>query len=468
MIVAMKNTTIVWFHKDLRLEDNPALAHAAQNSKVIPVFIFDEETRQPGAASRWWLHKSLQALQASLQKKGGELYIFHGKPSDILPDLAQKTGAQGVFWNRQYDTLSIKRDKQLKQDLKDQGLNVESFNGHLLVEPWHIQNKSGGYYKVFTPYWKQLRDMDIPNPVACPEIEFSSCRGSTHIEDFAPRWAKGFESWQPGEIGAKAQLEAFLKQRLNNYGEGRDRPDKDNTSGLSPHLAWGDISPRVIWHTAKDFIEAEGLEKDGQKFLSELAWREFSYNLLYHFPDLPHKNFNPKFDDFPWVKNQTALEKWQAGQTGYPIVDAGMRQLWHTGWMHNRVRMIVASFLIKDLMIHWKEGERWFWDTLVDADIANNTASWQWVAGCGADAAPYFRIFNPVTQSQKFDPNGDYIRQWVPELKGVDNKVLHAPWQDRPMGLKLAGVELGKDYPEPMVDHKQAREDALAAFKSLK
>jgi len=461
---------IVWFRRDLRLADNPALFEAAKTgAPILPLYIDETDIGQgSGGASKVWLHYSLKALTSAL----GGLIIKKGRAVSVIEALLAETGARAVYWNRRYEKVDRDRDGTIMEALKERGLTVKSFNGNLLSEPWEIRTKTGGsYYKVFSPYWRAvLAQISVAEPL--PEPKFNLLSGdisSLSIEDLEllpnrPDWGrKMLPGWQIGERGAIKALSEFLSGPVTTYKADRDRADKPKgTSRLSPHLAFGEISPRQIWHAVKD------KDVDGAKFLSELGWREFSYALLYHNPDLRARNFKPAFDAFPWDKNTAALTAWQTGQTGYPFIDAGMRELWATGYMHNRVRMVAASFLIKHLMINWREGERWFWDTLFDADSANNAASWQWVAGSGADAAPYFRIFNPFGQGEKFDPNGDYVRQWVPELERLPNKFIHRPWEAPELTLKEAGVELGKNYPGPIVDHKRAREKALAAYKEMR
>lgn len=469
-------TSLVWFRQDLRVADNPALAHAAKQGEVACLYVLDEtedsQGRPIGAASRWWLHHSLKRLEKSL----GGLILLRGDPREILPEVAKKIGADGVYWNRCYEPYAIGRDTALKSRLSDDGLDVKSFNGSLLFEPWEIETQSGEPYKVYSAFWRACLKLKVEAPTRAVKLDAANCKGvGDQLDDWKllptkPNWAKGFEEeWHPGEEGAKQRLEAFLDQGLEGYGELRNRPDLPNVSRLSPHLHFGEISPRQIWSATKLATDAEPrLSKDGSKFLSEIGWREFSHHLIYHFPKMATENWRSEFDAFPWVKSGDELKAWQRGQTGYPIVDAGMRELWTTGYMHNRVRMIVASFLIKDLRIHWREGEAWFWDTLVDADLANNVAGWQWVAGSGADAAPYFRIFNPVTQGKKFDPNGDYVRRWCPEIAKLPDAHLHAPFEAPPEVLEEAGVALGKTYPQPMVDHAKAREAALQGYERVK
>jgi len=469
---------IVWFRQDLRLADNPALqAAAASGAPIIPVYILDDDAPgdwKPGGASRWWLHHSLKALSEDLQELNGRLIFMKGAAQAQLETLIKETDAQAVYWNRLYEPWARDRDERIKSALKDDGIKARSFNGSLIVEPWDIATKTGNPYKVFTPFWKTLKSDHAPaEPTGRPEAPvFSEYKGGLSLEAFEllptqPDWSGGIKArWTPGETAAHGRLGQFLKQAVTDYPDRRNLPGENGTSRLSPHLHLGEISPRQVWHAVK---QSDHARTDGaDTYLSEIAWREFSYNLLYHFPDLPDANFQSKFDAFEWDDNAEALKAWQRGRTGYPIVDAGMRELWSTGWMHNRVRMIVASFLIKDLFIHWREGEAWFWDTLVDADLASNSASWQWTAGSGADAAPYFRVFNPVGQSEKFDPKGDYLRKWIPELADLPNKVIHAPWTADKTVLSRAGVTLGETYPKPIVDHGDARKRALAAFEKIK
>ena len=471
---------IVWFRQDLRLTDNPALDAAAKSGQpILPVYILDDETPgdwKMGGASRWWLHHSLNALSKALEGTGSKLLLLQGQADLVLKNLVEKTGAKAVFWNRCYEPFHTARDAHIKTTFAHDGLEVRSFNAALLAEPWSVRNKSGEPFKVFSPFWRSVRaDLKTGLPLKAPEKLLapnewpeSDALASWDLLPTQLNWAKEFGTiWTPGESGAGDQLKEFLESGARHYADGRDRPDKLYTSGLSPHLHFGEISPRQIL-SATETVRDEVGDKNTEKFFSEIGWREFSYGLLFNFPDLPHANYQKRFDRFPWRKDVTALNNWKRGQTGYPIVDAGMRELWATGYMHNRVRMITASFLIKHLMIDWRDGEKWFWDTLVDADLANNAASWQWVAGSGADAAPYFRIFNPIIQGEKFDPNGDYVRKWVPEISRLSNKYINKPWEAGPLVLREAGIDLGKTYPKPIVDHKAARDRALDAFKNLK
>jgi deoxyribodipyrimidine photo-lyase len=479
------NPVIVWFREDLRLADNPAL-HAARQTRqpLICLYIFDDRShglRPLGGASRWWLHGALKTLDESLRKHGGALHILRGPAQPLIEDLVVTSHANAVFWNRRYDAAGRHIDTAIKSALKERGIAAESFNANLLVEPWTIASKTGTPFKVFTPFWRALRASGEPDaPLAAPRtLMFHDLPKSIEtlaladlrLEPRKPDWAGGLHvAWTPGEAGAQAALKHFLKSGLPNYATQRDRPDKPATSRLSPFLHFGHISPRQVWHAAQAAIMSGTSEAglaDLEKFFSELGWREFSYHLLFHHPDLATKNFQERFDALDWHHDAKALGAWRRGLTGYPIVDAGMRELWTTGWMHNRVRMVAASFLIKHLLIDWREGEEWFWDTLVDADPANNAASWQWVAGSGADAAPYFRIFNPVLQGEKFDPDAAYVRRWVPELTKLPTKVIHKPWTATQEQLAAAGVELGKTYPRPIIDHDSARKRALAAFEAL-
>ncbi len=475
--------SLVWFRLDLRLSDNPALRAAIRRGgPVIPVFIWapaEEGDWPPGAASRWWLHQSLGALQAELERRGTRLVIRQGDSLNTLRALARATGAGAVFWNRRYEPALIARDRQVKEALRADGLEVESFNSALLFEPWTVANRAGRPFQVFTPFWRHCLAQaepaePLPPPESCPapaRWPKSEPLGALELE---PRidWAAGLRAaWQPGEAGAAANLRDFLERAFAGYATLRDRPDQPGTSRLSPHLHFGEIGPRQVWHAVKALAARRGLPpatwRDG-RFLAELGWREFAHHLLFHFPHTPSAPLREEFSRFAWRRNPAGLQAWQRGRTGYPIVDAGMRELWTTGWMHNRVRMIAASFLVKDLLVDWREGARWFWDTLVDADLAANTLGWQWAAGCGADAAPFFRIFNPVSQGRKFDPHGDYVRRWVPELARLPAEWIHQPWAAPPAVLTRAGVVLGKHYPEPVVSHAIAREVALEALAKIR
>jgi deoxyribodipyrimidine photo-lyase len=471
---------IVWFRRDLRLADNPALQRALSLGRpVIPVFVLDETPgiRPAGAASNWWLGRSLSALGHALAARGSRLILRRGPASEVLTRLVAETGADHVLWNRLYDPGVIDRDAALKRSLRAKGITVASFNASLLTEPWTVLNKSGEPFKVFTPYWRAARPLlqleqvgSAPDHLAAPpDWPVSEPLDSWALQPASPDWTTGFNIWTPGEDGAARQLDAFIETGLAHYADGRDRPAAGAVSRLSPHMHFGEIGPRQVWAAINlAEIRRPSVAAAADKFRAELGWREFSHALLYQRPDLETANFKPAFDRFPWRDDPAGLRAWQRGATGYPMVDAGMRELWTTGVMHNRVRMLVASFLVKHLLIDWRHGEAWFWDTLLDADRAANSASWQWVAGCGADAAPYFRIFSPMGQGEKFDPDGSYVRKWVPELARIRGPAIHSPWTLSPMELRAAGVTLGHTYPAPIVDHGRARERALAALATIR
>lgn len=460
-----------WFRQDLRIKDNPSL-FSGSSKTVLPVYILDETSGHPfplGAASKWWLHYSLHSLKKDLQ---GALSFYKGNPKEILLALVEKHGIQKVVWNRCYDPWRMMQDQEIKQTLRQKGIDVESFNGSLLWEPFDILKQDKTPYKVFTPFYQKgclgfgapRKPLPVPqgldlflDPDALPLRNLSLLPTHPWSEKFKPYWSVG-------EKSAWKQFNHFVDGHLDFYKSGRDFPSLSHVSRLSPHLHFGEISPHQLW----DRIQKREPDVHSECFLKELGWREFSYYLLYHFPTLPHKNFQQKFDDFPWEKNDDFLRAWQKGLTGYPIIDAGMKELWETGYMHNRVRMIVGSFLIKNLLIHWKKGEQWFFDCLVDADLASNAASWQWVAGSGADAAPYFRIFNPITQAKKFDAEGLYIKKFVPELKNLPVPYIFEPWNAPPAVLEKAGVTLGKTYPYPIIDLKESRQKALYSFSCLR
>lgn len=462
--------SIVWFRNDLRLADNLALDAAIKtNQPILPIFIYDTNTaKELGAASKWWLHKSLIELKKNLQEIGADLIIKSGNATKIITEIALTHKASNVFWNRRYDNNGILQDTTIKEQLLNQNIACKSFNSYLLFEPQTIKNKQGEYFKVFSAFWKHcLSNNQPPKPLQKPiflkfQNDLKTLSDTVESLELLPNhsWINNLDNhWQPGEKNAAQTFENFLNSNLNNYTINRDYPLLDSTSKLSPHLRFGEISPRQIWHTINNYIAANKLENDGAKFISELGWREFAYHTLFNQPDIKTIPLNKKFIDFPFEPNEDYVKAWQNGLTGYPIVDAGMRELWHTGYMHNRVRMITASFLIKHLLQPWQKGEEWFWDTLVDADYASNPFSWQWVAGCGADAAPYFRIFNPIIQGEKFDPKGEYVKKWIPELKDMPTEFIHQPWLCRNMLTK---------YPKPIVNHAKAREKALSALQAVK
>ncbi|MBP6747600.1 deoxyribodipyrimidine photo-lyase, partial [bacterium] len=513
-----QGSAIFWFRQDLRLADNPGLLAAVNwaaenNGDVIPVYIWapDEEgIWPPGGATKVWLNQSLKALAAEIGKLGSRLRICEADPKtssksslNILQALAEELGAGAVFWNRRYEPAVIARDKEIKSTLKESGLVVETFNGALLLEPWQVATKEGKPYQVFTPYWRTCLNqiqVELEPPLKAPKrisperispktmapgklasknltaTKIEKLKFECTLEELQLlpdiKWEKGItEAWMPGEQGALKQLDKFLQDGLDDYSDMRNRPDIEGVSRMSPHLHFGEISPRSLWFIVKEKAEHFKNEKSkaaALSYLREVGWREFSHHLLYYFPQTPTEPLRGDFKLFPWENNPTALKAWQKGLTGYPIVDAGMRELWHTGIMHNRVRMIVASFLVKHLRLPWLAGAKWFWDTLVDADLAQNTMGWQWSAGCGADAAPYFRVFNPILQGEKFDTDGAYVRKWVPELAKMKSKYIHRPWEAPPLELIAAGVTLGENYPLPIVEHGEARNLALAAFQKLK
>ncbi|MBB5372375.1 cryptochrome/photolyase family protein [Acidocella aromatica] len=463
------NATLVWFRNDLRLADNPALhAACAAGGKVALLYILDERA---GAASRWWLHHSLAALGREIAARGGHLLLRRGDPVEIIPKLAAELGVSEVHAARAYEPFWRSTDRALDTALKAHGIALHRHLSASLFPPERITTKTGGLYGVFTPFSKACFAAGVPDIfLRAPERINGLAAPSDALKDWRllptkPDWTGGMRAaWTPGEAGANARLKEFLDGPIQRYAEARDIPAHPGTAKLSPHAHFGEISPRYVWHRAAACGEGKGV----QTFLKELLWREFSINLLWQHPDIRTAPIRPEFAAFPWAEAPQALRVWQLGQTGIPIVDAGMRELWQTGWMHNRVRMICASFLVKHLLIPWQAGEAWFWDTLVDADEAANGASWQWVAGCGADAAPYFRIFNPVLQGQKFDPDGAYVRRYVPELAKLPAACIHAPWEADPAILAHAGVRLGQSYPRPVIGLTEGRERALAAYGAIK
>lgn len=472
----LKAPLIVWFRRDLRITDNPALHAAAtdMDRPIVPLYILDQDIDWPlGGAALWWLHGSLTALGTDLAKCGAPLLLRRGPAEKVLSDVVRETNATGVFWNRCYEPSVIARDKNIKSNLQKAGVTAESFNGTLLFEPRELKTQSGSPFKVFTPFWRAAMNAPPPRkPTTAPKKlhGFPGKIAGDTLESWKlrptnPDWAGGLRAHcTPGEAAARNRLADFRDQTVAGYVKSRDVPGAAGTSRLSPYLAFGEISPHQIWHAANRWEPGAGQAA----FMRQVIWREFCTHLLYHFPTMPTAPLRPVFAAFPWAKGKAALRAWQQGRTGYPIVDAGMRELWHTGWMHNRVRMIVASFLVKHLLLPWRAGEDWFWDTLVDADLANNAANWQWVAGCGTDAAPYFRVFNPVLQGEKFDTAGVYVRRWVPEIAALPDAWLHKPWEAPGAELSKAGLVLGKNYPAPIVDHKTARARALAAFKEIR
>ncbi len=457
----MSKRSIVVFRQDLRIADNPALS-AATNGEILPVFIDDQASLGMwpiGQNSRNWQAAALSSLNNSLD---GNLFYAEGDTLSILTHLIDTHNITHVYWNRCYEPSRIAYDKTLKQALTASGIEVQSFNGSLLWEPWTILNQQSEPYKVYTPYYRKgclLSDKPRDIVHTQPPLKYIQVPSEAIQAD-------SIAGWVISEKGALEQFHLFLEQGLEGYKALRDFPSKPNTSRLSPYLHWGMISPHTLWHHVKGLT---GMipDNDIDHFLSELGWREFSYYQLYHHPTLPHENWQKKFDYFKWENSPEHLIAWQQGKTGIPVVDAAMRELLQTGYMHNRMRMVTASFLIKNLLIDWREGEKWFWEYLYDADLAANSASWQWVAGSGFDAAPYFRIFNPILQGKRFDPEGDYVRQYVPELANLPIKYLFTPWETPQDVLEQSGVSLDTNYPRPIVDLSQSRKEALARFKAL-
>lgn len=471
---------ILWFRRDLRLADNPALEAALRTGEpILPLYVLDETPglRAPGAASLWWLDKSLAALAGDLAARGARLVLRRGEAGRIVRDIVAETGAKGVYFNALFDPGVGKRDARLAEDLVSDGVEAHRYNGGHLVNPQAVVTKAGGPFSVFTPFWRAAREQVSPGDATAPPDSLpapGTWPAGDRLADWglhptAPDWSRGFSDWRPGEAGAHVRLKTFIDRGLADYATDRDRPDREGVSRLSPHLHFGEISPKACWRAAEAAAH-RGDVAHGQveKFQAELGWREFNAAIAARVPDIAQVNFNRAFDAFPWRGGPAAFRAWTRGRTGYPLVDAGLRQLWASGWMHNRVRMVVASFLAKHLLIDWREGEAWFWDCLVDADHASNAGNWQWVAGSGADASPYFRIFNPVAQGEKFDPKGAYVRRWVPELARLPDKHIHAPWTAPAEVLARAGVKLGDTYPKPIVDHDMARNRALEAYKALR
>ncbi|MEE4659093.1 MAG: deoxyribodipyrimidine photo-lyase [Halieaceae bacterium] len=468
-----------WFRSDLRLTDLPSL-HAVQRAgaTVLPVYILDDEPAgewAPGGAARWWLHHSLAALGEHIGALGGRLQLRRGDSLQQLLALCEASGARRIHCTRRHEPWAAAQEQALHGTLAEHGIELRRYPGALLHEPGTVLTQGGEPFRVFTPFWRACRRNPVAEPLPVAASQWQRMEPGDRLEDWQllptrPNWAEGWDGlWRPGEAGAQARLADFLAGPVSDYAEGRDRPGDALTSRLSAHLHHGELSPRQVWFHCEALRAGDpGLDAALAKFQAELGWREFSYHLLHFFPTLPDSPFNPRFEVFPWHDDAALRRRWQRGQTGYPIVDAGMRELWQTGHMHNRVRMVVASFLCKHLLQHWRHGARWFWDTLVDADLASNSCSWQWVAGSGADAAPYFRIFNPVAQGEKFDPEGAYVRRWVPELGQLPKRYVHRPWEAPQAVLDTAGVKLDDNYPRPMVDHRRAREAALDAWASVK
>ena len=478
----MSATSIVWFRRDLRVEDNPALCNAAERGPVLPVYIHapdDEAPWSAGAASRAWLHQSLKRHAARLGALGAPLMVFAGDSLKVLKNLIRETGAGALFYNRLYEPEIIARDRKIDADLKAQGVEVRSFKSALIFEPQEIENRSGKPFRVFTPFYRHClarlpESETLPAPSRLQPSQ-NAPKDSLEVDTLelmpSHSWASNMlTDWRPGAGGAVRELDLFLESAVDRYPSARDLPAVRGVSRLSPHLHHGELSPRTIVSAVRAVERSDGVRarKGAEAFLRQLIWREFGAHLLAHFPSLPTEPFDQRFKNFSWKKDRRAYLAWTKGKTGYPLVDAGMRELWATGWMHNRVRMVVASFLTKHLLIHWVEGARWFWDTLVDADLANNTMGWQWTAGCGVDAAPYFRIFNPVAQGERFDRDGRYVRRWVPELSSLPDRFLHRPFEAGAAVLSKSGIRLGVDYPEPLVGHKEARERALAAYDRVR
>lgn len=466
---------IYWFTNDLRIADNPGLRQAAEADYILPIYVYDPQAPHPiQGASAWWLHQSLVSLDKALNKKGNAISIFSGNPLEQLQGIYAEHPFDQLFCARAYTPHERLTQEAIHKWCSDKGIEFKRFAGGLLLEPESVQNKSNSYFKVFTPFYKYYQQQYLRSPAVAISKPIPTC---THTNILSlkvealnllpnqPNWAEPFSNfWQPGEEGAHSALAEAIDSIITHYSETRDLVAVDGTSKLSAHLRFGEISPAQIWNEVRHALPNE----DSESFLRQLVWRDFNQHLLFHRSELPNECFNKKFEHFSWETNNDFLEKWQKGQTGYPLVDAAMRQLWHTGWMHNRARMVVASFLTKHLLVSWRDGANWFWDTLVDADLANNIGGWQWTAGCGADAAPYFRIFNPITQGERFDPKGLYTKKWIPELDALPLKYLFKPWEAPDDILQSANVKLGFSYPLPIVDHKEARKKALDAYSASK
>ena len=497
-------TTILWLRRDLRLGDNPALLAAAQTARdrggaLLPVYVWEPPASRawaPGGAARWWLWRSLQSLDGDLRRLGSRLLVERGDPVRVVAALAAQAAAHAVVWTAGLEPAEIAADEALEAALAGDGVEaIVVPPANLLAAGLPTRTRDGKPYTVFTPFWRArlaagapTRPLPAPGALpAAPDAPSGLALAAVEAEE-APPWTAGLaDAWRPGEMGAHDGLESFLHGALQSYVSDRDRMDLEGSSRLSPHLRWGELTARQVWQAVEgtlaeagldleaavspprwDAEQAPGLRRSAGAFLRQLGWREFGHHLLAAFPDSPERPLQARFAAFPWREDAAALEAWQRGRTGYPVVDAAMRQLWATGWMHNRARLLAGSFLVKDLLLPWHHGAAWFWDTLVDADLADNTLGWQWVAGCGADAAPYFRVFNPVTQGRRHDPEGAYVRRWVPELAGLETRHLHAPWLAPAEALAAAGVTLGESYPEPIVDHGEARLRALAAYDQVR
>lgn len=468
---------IVVFRQDLRVNNHPALYNAAMTgAPLLPVYIYDETTPGPwkiGGSAKVWLHYSLLKLQKNLEKLGAPLFIAKGSFDTALKDILKKSNAREVFWNRCYEPYWKDAENTVVKTLDALKIPLHTYNGSLLVEPWELKPKTGPFYKVYSHFHKaflkafnESAPLPAPKPFAGYKLQGLKVE-ALELLPHHPDWAQGiYQTWHLDRDESKKRLHAFT-QHISLYPRGRDFPSESATSRLSPYLHFGEISPLEIFYELNTIENTPLLKNARLHYMKELVWREFAYHILHHFPELPSIPYQKKFKAMTWSHNKQHLEAWQKGITGYPLVDAGMRELWQTGYMHNRVRMIAASFLIKDLLIPWQEGEKWFWDTLVDADLANNAFNWQWVAGCGFDAAPYFRIFNPTLQGKRFDPEGAYVKKWVPELKEIPARYIHAPWEAPDQVLESAGVRLGKEYPLPIIDHAEARKKALVLYKAL-